>query len=98
LTITPSVTVTGTTPGSRTGAGTVLLGATASGGTLTWYDVATGGTALGTGTSFTTPVIATTTTFYVSAVNGICASTPRTPVIATVNYNEIDIRVMQSQL
>jgi len=92
LTITPSVTVTGTTPGSRTGAGTVLLGATASGGTLTWYDVPSGGSSLGTGTSFTTPVITSTTTFYVSAVNGICASTPRTPVIATVNYNEIDIQ------
>jgi hypothetical protein len=91
LTITQSVTVTGTTPGSRTGAGTVLLGATASGGILNWYAAASGGTALGTGTSFTTPSIAATTTFYVEAVNGVCASSPRTAVIATVNYTEIDI-------
>ncbi|WP_445454062.1 choice-of-anchor D domain-containing protein [Flavobacterium sp. 25HG05S-40] len=91
LTITPSVTVTGTTPGSRTGAGTVLLGATASGGALNWYANPTGGAALGTGTSFTTPVISSTTTFYVAAVNGICESSPRTAVIATVNFAEIDI-------
>ncbi|MFN8274431.1 MAG: choice-of-anchor D domain-containing protein [Flavobacteriaceae bacterium] len=92
LTINTAVSVTGTTPGSRTGTGTVLLGATASGGTLNWYSSATGGSSLGTGTSFTTPVISTTTTFYVEAVNGACASTPRTAVVATVNYPEIDIQ------
>jgi hypothetical protein len=93
LTITTTPTITGSTPGSRTGIGTVLLGATASGGaTPTWYAASTGGTALGTGTSFTTPVISTTTTFYVEAVNGICSSTPRIAVVATVNYNEIDIQ------
>jgi hypothetical protein len=92
LTITTTPTVTGTTPGSRTGAGTVLLGATASGGTLNWYSTLTGGTSLGTGTSFTTPVISATTTFYVEAASGICASYPRTAVVATVNYNEIDVQ------
>lgn len=92
LTINTAVSVTGTTPGTRTGAGTVILGATASGGTLNWYSTATGGSSLGTGTSFTTPFISTTTTFYVEAVNGACASTPRTAVIATVNYAEIDVR------
>lgn len=92
LTIYTSHTVTSTTPGSRTGTGTVILGATASGGTLNWYSTLTGGTSLGTGTSFTTPIISTTTTFYVEAVNGPCASTPRTAVIATVNYTEIDVQ------
>ena len=92
VTITVSPTVTGTTPGSRTGAGTVLLGATASAGTLNWFAAPTGGSSLGTGTSFTTPFIATTTTFYVEAINGSCPSATRTPVIATVNYTEIDIQ------
>ncbi|HEU4716560.1 MAG TPA: T9SS type A sorting domain-containing protein, partial [Bacteroidia bacterium] len=35
-------------------------------GTLTWYDQPSGGTALGTGASFTTPVVNSTTTFYVA--------------------------------
>lgn len=64
-TLCQSAPVTGTTPGSRCGTGTVVLGATSASGILTWYDVATGGTSLGTGASFTTPVISATTNFYV---------------------------------
>ena len=83
--------ITSTTPGSRTGVGTVLLGATVSTGTLNWYDASTGGTLLGTGTSFTTPIIAATTTFFVEAVNGACTTSPRIGVVATVNYSEVDV-------
>jgi len=55
-------------PGSRCGVGTVVLGATANAGaTVSWYSAATGGASLGTGTSFTTPSIATTTSFFASA-------------------------------
>lgn len=70
-TITISVTnpqVLTTTPNSRCGEGTVNLEATASAGsTLKWFSTATGGAAIGTGSTFTTPSIATTTTFYVEA-------------------------------
>ena len=64
-------TVDSTTPNSRCGTGTVALGATASAGaTLNWYAAASGGSSLGTGTSFTTPSIATTTPYYVEASLG----------------------------
>ncbi|MEO7991470.1 MAG: T9SS type A sorting domain-containing protein, partial [Chryseolinea sp.] len=61
---------------------------TASGGTngqYRWYDVATGGTAISgqVNSSYTTPVIATTTTYHVAINNGFCESI-RTPVIATI--------------
>jgi trimeric autotransporter adhesin len=57
--------------GTRCGIGTVTLEATASpGATINWYATATGGTTLGTGASFTTPVIGTTTDYYVGAVIG----------------------------
>ena len=92
MTIFTAPTVTSTTPGSRTGAGSVFLAATASVGTLNWYANPTGGPILGTGTGFSTPSIATTTTFYVEAANGTCVSSPRVAVVATVNYNEIDIQ------
>ncbi len=60
--------VTSTTPATRCGLGTVTLQATgAAGTTLNWYADATGGTPLGTGTSYTTPVINSTTTYYVGA-------------------------------
>lgn len=57
-----------TTPAQRCGPGTLVLGATANAGTqIKWYDAPTGGTALGTGGSFTTPSINTTTTYYVTS-------------------------------
>lgn len=60
--------VTATAPGERCGTGTVTLGATGSAGTtLSWYAASTGGAALGTGTTFTTPSISTTTNYYVEA-------------------------------
>ncbi len=85
LTVNAIPTITATTPGSRCGTGTVNLGATASGGTINWYADPTGGTSLGSGTSFTTPIISTTTTYYVDATQNGCTTASRTAVVATVN-------------
>lgn len=86
-------TITGTTPGTTNGPGTVTLGATASAGTISWYAAASGGSALATGTSFTTPVISATTTYYVETVNNGCTSSPRVAVVATYTNNpEINVR------
>ncbi|UQD57336.1 GEVED domain-containing protein [Flavobacterium sp. K5-23] len=78
-------TITSTTTGSRVGNGTVVLGATVSAGTINWYTTSVGGTAIGTGTSFTTPSISSTTTYYAEAVLNSCASSPRTAVVAVVS-------------
>jgi len=77
--------ITGTTPLSRCDAGTVVLGASASSGTINWYSSSTGGSSLQTGTSFTTPSINSTTTYYVDATNNGCTSSSRTAIVATVN-------------
>ncbi|MGE0637779.1 MAG: M4 family metallopeptidase [Bacteroidia bacterium] len=54
------------TSGFRCDPGTVSLAASAlSGGTLSWYAAPTGGTALTTGTTYTTPSLGTTTNYYV---------------------------------
>jgi gliding motility-associated-like protein len=79
------VAITGTTPGQACGSGPVTLQATVSGGIVRWYTSATGGTPVATGSSFTTPAITGSTTYYASAYNADCASGPRTPVIATIN-------------
>ncbi len=84
-TVNTTPTITSTTPSSRCDAGTVTLSATSSAGNVVWYANATGGTALATTNSFTTPSISVTTTYYVEAVNGSCATGTRTAVIATVN-------------
>jgi len=56
--------------GSRCGTGTVNLGVSQiclpAGATINWFAAPTGGSSLGTGNSFTTPVINATTTYYAS--------------------------------
>ncbi|WP_291100987.1 MULTISPECIES: T9SS type B sorting domain-containing protein [unclassified Flavobacterium] len=59
---------------------TTTLQASTTTGTINWYDAASNGTFLGTGNSYTTPQLYTTTTYYID--NGC---TPRTPVTVTVN-------------
>jgi hypothetical protein len=85
-------TVTSTTPASRCGTGTVTLAATASAGaTLNWYDAASGGTLVGTGTSIVTPTIASTTNYYVEAIQGLNnASGGRTAPTATTATTPFD--------
>ena len=78
-------TITSILPASRCGTGTVILGATASAGTINWYSSISGGASIGTGTSFTTPSITGTTTYYVDATTSGCTTASRTAVTATVN-------------
>ena len=88
ITVIALPTIQTTTAGERcvTGTGTVALQATASAGSsVEWYQNSTGGTALGTGNTFTTPSISATTTYYAGASTdiGACKSA-RTSVVATV--------------
>lgn len=76
--------ITSTTPSSRCNSGSVTLEATASAGTINWYDSETGGTLLGTGDSFTTPILLSTTTYYVDASTSSCSNAARTAIIATI--------------
>ena len=73
--------------GSRCGAGTVSLSATPAAGTICqWFAAETGGNALGSGNSFTTPSIANTTNYYVASYNeNTGCSSARQLVTATIN-------------
>jgi hypothetical protein len=62
LVLKPSVVTV--TDAVRCAPGSVTLGATGIDGTINWFDVSTGGSSLGSGTSFTTPSIASTTTYF----------------------------------
>lgn len=53
--------------------------------TYNWYAVATGGTPLFSGTSFTSPSLNANTTYYLEAVNGNCVSSARVAAPITVN-------------
>ncbi len=86
-TIIPTPTITGITDGTICGAGTVILKATASAGSINWYSTLTGGTSLGSGNNFITPSISKTTTYYVDATNANCTSSTRTAVSANLSTN-----------
>lgn len=74
-------------PNPKCDSGSFELSATAtSGATINWYDAQTGGNLLGTGTTYNTPVISTTTTYYVDAGCEI----NRKAVTATINITPND--------
>jgi gliding motility-associated-like protein len=65
--------------------GSAQLFATATdGGTVQWYATAVGGPTIGNGGTFSTPVLSTTTTYYVDATVNGCTTTTRTAVTATI--------------
>ncbi len=90
ITVNPISSPPSGTNGERCGAGTVSLQASGAGAgeDYKWYDALTGGSLLQTnGSTFITPSIGSTTTYYATIYNTttLCESTPRTPVVATVN-------------
>ncbi|MEW5675008.1 GEVED domain-containing protein [Flavobacterium enshiense] len=81
--------ITSVTNGSACGpTNTVTLNATktATATGFRWYTTASGGAPIATTASgsWTTPSISTTTTYYVTAYDGVCETIHRTPVIATI--------------
>ena len=76
--------------GERCGGGTVNISATVSAGeTVNWYSTNLSNTVLSIGTTYTTPSIGVTSTYFALAVNTTtnCTSATRTPVLATIFSN-----------
>ncbi|WP_237561837.1 DUF6443 domain-containing protein [Flagellimonas algicola] len=73
---------------SRCGTGTVTLTANlgTNANTIRWYTASSGGTLLHTGTSFTTPSLSSTTTYFAESYNSTtgCVAGSRTPIQAQV--------------
>lgn len=71
--------------------GTADLTASGTGGNINWYDALIGGTLLYTGSTFTTPVITTTTDFYAedffSTNNPVSFMPPNDNAIGSGSYN-----------
>ena len=85
---------------SHCGPGSLLLHATVlNNETVDWYNVPTGGTPILLGdTSFNTPFITITTTYYAEARNdsSSCESAVRIPVVATINPLPVPVITGQS--
>lgn len=86
VSIVSTPTITSVTPANACGTSSSVLQATSSvGSTVHWYDAPTGGTLLASNAHlFTTPLINSSTSYYVSAAIGSCVSIPRIPVTAVV--------------
>jgi gliding motility-associated-like protein len=55
-----------------------------TGVTYTWYNASTGGSVLGTGSSFTATNVSGSATYYVEQQLGTCIGSPRTPVVVSI--------------
>lgn len=87
VTVRPRPSVSGVpSPTICAGQSAILSVAPSANATLRWYTVATGGTPVQLGPSYTTPALAGTTTYFVEAYDTItrCTSDPRTAVTVTV--------------
>jgi hypothetical protein len=82
-TVNPIPTIT-TSDGSRCGDGTVTLAAS-SDGDISWFATNTGGTALTTGTNFTTPALTATTSYFLESILNGCTTPTRTSISAAIN-------------
>jgi gliding motility-associated-like protein len=79
--------ITSTTESATCGNGNLILEATSNLGTINWFKNETGGIAIATGTTFTTPNLSKTTTYYIDTEYSLCDKySTRTPVTATI-YN-----------
>lgn len=78
--------VTGATSHCSNVALTLTATAGTGGSIVRWYSALTGGAVLASGSSYTTPVLSVTTTYYTTTYNSTtgCESSPLTPVVATV--------------
>jgi len=78
--------ITTTTPASHCGPGSVTLSATASSGTISWYNTNTGGTVLGTGTNYTTPTLSNTTSYYATTSECTVKTEIKATIVTPPNY------------
>ncbi len=77
-----------TTSAENCGSGTVTLSAVSQ-DSIRWYDSAIGGNIVGNGSSFTTPSLSSSATFWAQSGAGICI-TNRVPAYATIHTDVVD--------
>jgi gliding motility-associated-like protein len=79
--------ITKTTADFNCGPGKVTIKAESNLGIVNWYENEFGGNPIATGTSFTTPILQATKTYYIETDLPICTNRSlRTPILATI-YN-----------
>ncbi len=89
VTVLPIPQILSTTDTFICGSGSGTLSASASAGTINWYSTPTGGTPLASGDVFVTPIVTTTTTYYVDATENWRITKTRVPVTIEVQHTPL---------
>jgi gliding motility-associated-like protein len=88
---TPALAVVSAGQSISAGQTATLQASAETGNTISWFAAATGGPVLVTGTSFTTPALNTSTTYYVETTNATgCTSLTRVPVTVNVTSGPVN--------
>ena len=82
-------TITSASSSTICGTGSVTLQANSITGTVNWYDSPSGGNYLGSGNIFNTPIINSSTLFYMVPHSNGCPDNSRTPITALVTPKPI---------
>ncbi len=69
---------------SNCGPGVIILGGLSTNGVVNWYNNPVGGSALSSSSIFKTPLLNSTTTYFVDAELEGCITASRTPVVASI--------------
>jgi hypothetical protein len=86
VTVNPEPLITAVTPGFICGSGTANISASST-SSVNWFTTPSGGTAIFSGSTYTTPILTSSTTYYVSAQSTQgCTTSTRTPVDVDVEY------------
>ncbi|MDR7212369.1 gliding motility-associated C-terminal domain-containing protein [Flavobacterium piscis] len=67
------------------GQSTTLTATLAVGETVNWYSASTGGASLASTAAYTTPVLNSTTTYYIEITRNGCVNSERLPILISVN-------------
>lgn len=95
--VTPLPTINSISEDLVCNSGSGTLSATTSEGVINWYTVSSGGASIFSGPTFITPIVNTTTTYYVDAIVNGCISSTRTPVTLTVQKTNIPTTTNSNQ-
>lgn len=77
---------------------TATLSATGCSGTIYWWDAATSANYLGTGTTYTTPALTTTTNYYATCVTNNCESIAGTGTVTVSTITPLNNPLLVSPL
>ena len=86
-------TITSVKNSTKCEGGSGTLSAIATSGNINWHNDDQGGSPIATGTSFTTPNLSSTTSYYVDATENGCTSPVRTEVILKILNNDYSFNV-----